>query len=178
MIDAPHTPSWQDNLRIGDIVLFQPAPTSLPGAAVPRPRRYLVFEIGTLEGTLSAVLYAASDEKPPEPLPRKDGTDGPDRYDRESLPRFFASDALCVALDHPGFVLDADTGAPTVGVLTGPALEKVLAIRHATKVCAQIRRDGVPGTWQLPFPDPHSERVGTLTITCLPASDTDLDTIH
>jgi len=179
--DHTQATRWQDALQIGDIVLFAPVPSPDTPAPGSRPRPYLVCDLVAAEGGTLALLFAASDETPPVPRPRPEGpaqADDLDRYGADSLPGFFARDPIRVSLDHRGFVLDAATGAPTVGRLTERALEKVFAIRRVLRAFARIKARGVPGTWELPFPDLHSDRVGTIRLTYQPLPATGRTTIH
>lgn len=144
MFDQTFQSTWQDDIAIGDIVLFR-FPTSEPDGEAPKRRPCLVIEIPRLGGQRYVkIAYGTSscgDANRGEEVIVKQ-TEGLAAAGLNRPTRFVGSRTLLVSVHHPGFT--AADHDPRIGRLDPALMERLQEVRarlHAqADIAAEHRR--------------------------------------
>lgn len=144
MFDQPTQDIWQQDIAIGDVVLFQfPTTEDLPEGETPKRRPCLVVETPRLAGQYFAKLaygssaYGASN-RGREVFIRQPASIATAGLNRPS--RFTLNRCLVVSLAHHGFESDRH-GDPRIGLLDPALMERLHALRARMHAEADISAD-------------------------------------
>jgi hypothetical protein len=129
--DTAHTPTWQDAITWGDVVLFrfpirlageEESPEARPCLVLDRPaifnRRYLLIACGT-DADPNANRGCEIDVRGAEVK----------AVGLHRNTRFVAARRVRVPLDHPGLLVIGDTGSPILGKLSGQSFKRMNRVR-------------------------------------------------
>ncbi len=138
--DTP--PCWQQDIAIGDIVLFRFPTTEKEGVA-PKRRPCLVLETARIGGQrFVKIAYGSSaygsSNRGREVIVRHDDSIAAAGLNRPS--RFTLNRCLTVSLAHPGFEV-ATHGAPRIGRLDAALMERLHKLRAWMHAQADIAAD-------------------------------------
>lgn len=143
MFDQTH-PDWQQDLALGDVLLFRfPVTEDLPEGEAPKMRPCLVLDTPRLAGkSFVKLAYGSSaygrSNRGREVIVRQAPSIATAGLNRPS--RFTLNRSLLVSLDHPGFEAEIH-GDPRIGRLDEGLMERLHALRARMQAEADIAAD-------------------------------------